>query len=215
MKNIRKGYYLRYDGLLVCVVDTIEEIDTGARLVVCRYNAQKTQRYYEIAKDSLAGTAEAAGKTVPKYRRVSPARALSEAEAERVYQCSGEYPSAQSVRRKKPPRRVPCDPCLSCAKDLCASYLHDVRLSREGAAGSSAEELARAQQNVRLLEELLGGELRGYAEYFRERFAEGKSIRKYAAEHGINRGSAEHLQKKLYAALAECLRRRNVGLAAD
>lgn len=55
----------------------------------------------------------------------------------------------------------------------------------------------------------MAGELNGYKDYFRERFIEGKSIRKYAAEHGINRGSVDYIQKKFFAALAQYLKERD------
>ena len=34
MKNVWKGDYLRYDGLLVHVVDTLENIDTGELFII-------------------------------------------------------------------------------------------------------------------------------------------------------------------------------------
>lgn len=46
----------------------------------------------------------------------------------------------------------------------------------------------------------------GNAGYFREKFVEGYSIRKYAAAHGLNRGSVDYIQKKFFTALAEKLK---------
>lgn len=51
--------------------------------------------------------------------------------------------------------------------------------------------------------------LSDYASYFEERFVKGMSIRKYAQAHGLNRGSVDHLQRKLFAALAQVLRERD------
>ena len=207
MKNIWKGCYLRYDGQLVYVVDLIDNIDTGEQLVVCRYNAPKTQHYYVIGKKSFLETVEVSDKRIPKYRRFSPSRALSEEDAERAYQRCGEYPPEQTVKRKKASYHNPGSTYLSYAKDLCESYLHDVRVCREGAAGQNGgEEYERARENVQFLEQCLAGELNGYSEYFRERFVEGKSIRKYATEHGINRGTVDYKQKKFFTALAEKLK---------
>ena len=72
--------------------------------------------------------------------------------------------------------------------------------------GLPGEEYDRARKNVEFIESSLANELCEYAEYFRERFIEGKSIRKYAAEHGINRGSVDYIQKKLFNALAQKLK---------
>ena len=47
-----------------------------------------------------------------------------------------------------------------------------------------------------------------YRDYFRERFVEGLSIRKYAEAHGLNRGSVDYLQKKFFSALAGLLKER-------
>ena len=52
--------------------------------------------------------------------------------------------------------------------------------------------------------------LKEFCDYFKERFYEEKSLRKYAEEHGINRGSADYIQKKLITALAENLEARDV-----
>ena len=51
--------------------------------------------------------------------------------------------------------------------------------------------------------------LKEYNQYFKERFVEGKSIRKYAAEHDLNRGSVEHIQRKLITAFANALKQRD------
>ena len=212
MKNVWNGCYLRYDGQLVYVVDTIKNIDTGEQMVVCRYNAPKTQHHYVIGKESFLETVDAAGKRIPKYRRLSPSRALSEEEAERAYQQSGVYPPERAVRRRKSSRNFSDDTYLSYAKDMCESYLRDVRMAREGALKGAEEECERARENVQFLERCLAGELNGFAEYFRERFVEGKSIRTYAAEHGINRGSVDYMQKKFFAALAKYLQEHS---AAD
>ena len=48
-----------------------------------------------------------------------------------------------------------------------------------------------------------------YRDDFQMRFVAGLSIRKYAAAHQINRGSADHLQKKFSAALARFLKERD------
>ncbi len=51
--------------------------------------------------------------------------------------------------------------------------------------------------------------LKEYADYFKERFEEGKSIRKYTEEHNLNRGSVAYMQKKLIAALSKLLEERD------
>ncbi len=50
--------------------------------------------------------------------------------------------------------------------------------------------------------------LRDYNDYFKERFFEGSSIRKYAEAHGLNRGSVDYLQRKFFTAFAAALEAR-------
>ncbi len=51
----------------------------------------------------------------------------------------------------------------------------------------------------------IGYESSEYRDFFNERFVKKKSIRKYAAEYNLNRGSVNHIQKKFYIAFAEQL----------
>ena len=48
-----------------------------------------------------------------------------------------------------------------------------------------------------------------YQDYFREWFIDGLSIRKYAEDHQLNRGSVDYLQKKFFSALACLLKERD------
>ena len=209
MKNVLKGYYLRYDGRLVFVVDTVTNVDTGEQLVLCRANAPKAQHLYAVGKSSFLEETEVDGKPIPKYRHISRARTLSEEAAVAMYAADGAYPPETLVKGRKSSRHRPADTYRAYAKDLSESYLRDARIARGGTAAGHGEEYARAKENVLFLERCLEGDLKEYAGYFRERFIEGKSIRKYAAEHGINRGSVDHIQSKFFAALAACLEERD------
>ena len=51
--------------------------------------------------------------------------------------------------------------------------------------------------------------LAAYQDYFRERFMDGLSIRKYAEAHQLNRGSVDYQQKKFFSALACLLKERD------
>lgn len=52
-------------------------------------------------------------------------------------------------------------------------------------------------------EKMLESILSHYKDFFDERFRQKKSIRKYAADHNLNRGSVNYTQKKCYTAFAE------------
>ena len=65
------------------------------------------------------------------------------------------------------------------------------------------------KEDLKFMDLCLRMTLKDYAEYFKERFEEGKSIRKYAEEHNLNRGSVAYIQKKLIAALSKLLEERD------
>ena len=48
-----------------------------------------------------------------------------------------------------------------------------------------------------------------YQNYFRERFVDGLSIRRYADAHQLNRGSVDYQQKRFFSALACLLKERD------
>lgn len=210
MKNIRAGYYLRYDGRIVDVIDVVENVDTGEMLVLCRINTPKNRYVYAVGRQSFFEAVEVNGVPVPKYRRFSRAYTLTEEAADAIYAAEGAYPPESVVRQKKSSRHRPVASYKAYAKDLCECYLRDVRLAREG-AGEQGAEYERAKENVAFLDACLKGQLKEYADYFRERFVEGKSIRKYAAAHGINRGAVDYIQKKFFLALAALLEERAGG----
>ena len=64
-------------------------------------------------------------------------------------------------------------------------------------------------RNLQFLDNSLKTVLSEYRDYFRERFVEGLSIRKYAEAYQLNRGSVDYLQKKFFSALARLLKERD------
>ena len=99
------------------------------------------------------------------------------------------------------------------AKRLCEGY----RFSRAKYAlcvnekryiGISREDFQEFKSDLLFVQNCLKTVLSDHANYFYERFAEGLSIRKYAQAHGLNRGSVDHLQQKIFTALAQALKER-------
>lgn len=104
------------------------------------------------------------------------------------------------------------------AKDLCKYYAIDLRTyelcqktKRFVGVQNKADYLA-LKEDLLFLGSCLKTMLKEFCDYFKERFYEGKSLRKYAEEHGINRGSADYIQIKPITALAKNLEARD---AAD
>ena len=64
-------------------------------------------------------------------------------------------------------------------------------------------------EDLAFLNDCLKTVLKSYSAYFRERYIEGKSVRKYAEAHEMNRGSVDHLNRKFIAELAAALKARD------
>ena len=65
------------------------------------------------------------------------------------------------------------------------------------------------KEDLKFIDLCLRTTLKEYADYFKERFEESKSIRKYAEEHKLNRGSVAYTQKKLIATLSNLFEERD------
>ena len=68
---------------------------------------------------------------------------------------------------------------------------------------------AKLKEDLQFLDNALKTVLATYQDYFRERFMDGLSIRKYAEAHQLNRGSVDYQQKKFFSALASLLKERD------
>ena len=194
---------MRHDAKLIFVAGTIDIEGKSEKYVLCRQRTARGEKYYAVERKKFLEGLETR-EQAPQYRRCGKSRTVSEKQARSIYERGGEYPPASTVRQTK---AAPIENGSEhiVAKAMCESYLRDLRLCASGPRARG--DYRRAKENIALLDGWLRGELKQYAGYFRERFAEGLSIRGYAQKHGINRGSVAYIQKKFFAALAECIRR--------
>ena len=100
------------------------------------------------------------------------------------------------------------------AKDLCEHYNFDrnkyrLCVKEKRFAAITKSDFAKLKEDLQFLDDALKTVLVTYQDYFRERFVDGLSIRKYAVAHQLNRGSVDHLQKKFFSALARLLKERD------
>lgn len=65
------------------------------------------------------------------------------------------------------------------------------------------------KEDITFLNDCLKTVLKSYAAYFKKRYINGMSIRKYAEEHEMNRGSADYINKKFISELAAALKARD------
>lgn len=100
------------------------------------------------------------------------------------------------------------------AKDLCENYHFDLGkyrfcVNENRYAAINREDFAKLREDLIFLHKALKTVLWDYKDYFRERFMQGLSIRKYAEVHQINRGSVDYQQKKFFSTLAQLLKERD------
>ena len=87
---------------------------------------------------------------------------------------------------------------LAYAKDLCENYNFDrskyrLCIKEKGFAAITRSDFAKLKEDLQFLDNALKTVLSEYRTYFRERFVDGLSIRKYAEAHGLNRGSVDYV----------------------
>ena len=214
-KRVFAGFYKRYDGKPIYVVDVIKDIDTGEEIVICKNDSYTDNSYYAITKQSFCENTTVNGKTVVKYRRANEREKIGEQAISELAYDGYAKPTRRVKKEDKPRCRRKCISYLSYAKDLCEWYQWDLRIYRlcvqekKYVGVDGKEDFVALSEDLKFLKECLSTVLKDYGEYFRERFIEKKSIRKYAEAHNLNRGSVDYIQRKFLKALAECLENRD------
>ena len=187
-EEVRPGSYLRYDGVQVEVLYLTKDIDTEKEMLVCR---DADRKIYTISLLSFLARTEWQGRFVTKYR-----------------------PLGGPENREEPQRRPrQATDYASYAKDLCEHFAEDYRTYRlcvdQKQYFIPKEDFLAIKEDVAFVTTCLKTVLSPYNAFFKGRFMEGLSIRKYAATVGKNRGSVEYIQKKMMAELTEALRLRD------
>ena len=217
-RRICAGYYQRYDGKVIYVVSLAEDADTGEETVIWRpYFFSDTPRYYTMSKKSFCSYIEVNGERKAKYKRMV-GRGASDAVIENLEEDGFRGPMRKKIKQ-------PLDEYVSreyqqaltyyaYAKELCENYRFDLNKYRfcvkeKRYAAITKSDFAKLKEDLRFLDNAMKTVLSEYSDYFQERFIEGLSIRKYAAAHQLNRGSVDHIQKKLFTALAQLLKERD------
>ena len=101
------------------------------------------------------------------------------------------------------------------AKYLCVNYKTDLRrynlcVAQKRYIGlMDKQDFNILKEDLAYLNDCLKTVLKSYSAYFKERYVEGKSVRKYAEAHNMNRGSVDHLNRKFIAELAAALKARD------
>ena len=218
-RRICAGYYRRYDGRVVYVVSLATDADTGEETVIwTAYPFADVPRYYTSSKKSFCSFVEVNGDRKVKYKRLTNMK-ISEAAIERLEDEGFRGPVRKRQRRQLEEEYDSREyqqslSYLAYAKDLCEHYNFDrskyrLCVKEKRFAAITRSDFAKLKEDLRFLDNALKTVLSEYQDYFRERFVEGLSIRKYAEVHHLNRGSVDYQQKKFFSALAQLLKERD------
>ena len=218
-RRICAGYYRRYDRKVVYVVSLATDADTGEETVIwTTYPFADVPRYYTSSKKSFCAFVEVNGERKAKYKRLINMKISGEA-IERL-EDEGFRGPVRKRQRPQPDEAYDsreyqqADTYYTYAKDLCEHYNFDrskyrLCLKERRFVAITRNNFAKLKEDLQFLDNALKTVLSEYKDYFRERFIEGLSIRKYAVAHQLNRGSVDYLQKKLFSALARRLKERD------
>ena len=218
-RRICAGYYRRYDRKVVYVVSLATDADTGEETVIwTTYPFADVPRYYTSSKKSFCAFVEVNGERKAKYKRLINMKISGEA-IERL-EDEGFRGPVRKRQRPQPDEAYDsreyqqADTYYTYAKDLCEHYNFDrskyrLCLKERRFVAITRNNFAKLKEDLQFLDNALKTVLSEYKDYFRERFIEGLSIRKYAEDHQLNRGSVDYLQKKFFSALACLLKERD------
>lgn len=197
------------------VIDVVKDLETGGEVVICKKETYARDEYFTLTREAFCQKVECNGKRMKKYFRVNKRDKISERQLEEIAEAG--YPTTKrytpKIDRIHYPRRQKTYEAY--ARDICKWYKNDLiycKMSvKEKRVLGFAEkrDFLVVKEDLKFMDLCLRMTLKDYAEYFKERFEEGKSIRKYAEEHNLNRGSVAYIQKKLIAALSKLLEERD------
>ena len=218
-RRICAGYYRRYDGKVVYVISTATDADTGEETVIwTSYPFADVPRYCTSSKKSFCAFVKVDGERKAKYKRQINMK-ISAAAIERLEDEGFRGPVRKRHRRQLDEEYDSREYQQSLtyhayAKELCENYTFDwnkyhLCVKEKRYAAITRSDFAKLKEDLQFLDNALKTILSEYRDYFRERFVDGLSIRKYAEAHQLNRGSVNYLQKKFFSALARLLKERD------
>ncbi len=218
-RRIYAGYYKKYNGTIIYVIAVAKDADTGRDVIIFHEGYYTSSKLQAITKESFCEMVEIDGEYVDKFVRQTQTK-ITAGHIASLENLNLNGPVRHKVKDdnldvyKTRPLRSSSD-YISYAKDLCKNYRMDMlkrKLSAEQKryiGVKNQKEYNVLKEDTKYLNDCFKTILSSHAAFFRERYIEGKSIRKYAEEHGINRGSVEHMNKKLITDLASALKSRD------
>ena len=218
-RRISAGYYRRYDGKVVYVVSAATDADTGEEMVIwTTYPFTAVPRYYTSSKKSFCAFIEVNGERQAKYKRLLNMKISGES-IERLEEEGFRGPIRKRKNWQLDESYDSRDYQQSLtyyayAKDLCEHYNFDrnkyrLCVKEKRFVAITKSDFAKLKEDLHFLDNVLKTVLTVYQDYFRKRFVDGLSIRRYADAHQLKRGSVDYQQKKFFSALASLLKERD------
>ena len=221
-RRIFAGFYKRYDGKFIYVVAVVPDVDTGEQVVIFHEGIDACEcKYYSMTKQSFCEMVEVDGEWVDKFVRQPQVR-ITDTHIQNLIDGGFNGPVRKRTtggrgiaRSTSPARYRRAETYTDYAKDLCTNYKIDLRrynlcVTQKryiGVDGKSDFDILK--EDLKFLNDCLKTVLKSYGTYFKERYVDGLSVRKYAEAHNMNRGSVDHLNRKFIAELAVALKARD------
>jgi len=203
-RKIFAGYYRRHDKKIYYVVCESVDYDTGEPTVILQeYHLTGTRPFLTMPRKSFCEMVpDKDGKLVDKFTR-DPHIPITECFIDDLEDKHLRGP----VRHPKNDEDEYCvrdyQHCYSYydyAKDIIDNYVLDRKRFELCAAHKraigvrNAADFNKLKNDIYFFEKMLNSLLSEYKDFFTERVIEKKSIRKYASEHNLNRGSVNHIR---------------------
>lgn len=220
-RRIFAGFYRRFDGKYVYVVSVVSDADTGEQVVIFHYGTDACEcKFYTMTKKSFCEQVEVNGEWVDKFTR-QPQVKITDTHISNLEETG--FPGPVRKKQSKDEEELlyenrsyrSAETYTDYAKDICKNYKSDVRkynlcIAQKRYIGVYGKtDFNILKEDIIFLNDCLKTVLKNYASYFKERYINGKSVRKYGEENKLNRGSVDYINKKFISELAAVLKARD------
>ena len=216
-KRVFAGYYEQYDGKIIYVVMVVKDVETSEDIVIIQpLERNRYGRHVAMKKEDFCRIVTYRGKEVQRFRRRTqqPIDTFME-DRQKQMGLRGPIRNRTGERKAMEIRGYQkCSTYREYAKDIIDHYGEDLDKyflckKTKRYIGILPEEFPLMREDLKFLQDCVSTVLSEHKDLLNEKIRHGISIRKYAEMKGINRGSVEYQQRKLYDSFAEQLRKRD------
>ena len=217
-RRVTAGFYKQYDGKEVYVVGVFKNVSNSTKIVLCRREYGQGG-YFAIDYTDFCSEIEFGGMQVKRFTLNTSRNPLDCYDLNELI-AQGFPPPVRHTKEYYlddpfDTFRVTCSTYYDYAKELCDGFKNDLRMYEIIKSGKTEMSLYNDEDTKKLIEdveftqEVFDTWLSEYKPFFDAHCVNKQSIRSYAKEHNKNRGSIEHWKKKMLAAFARILEKRD------